>query len=851
MSLPRRPRHTPAWPFLRPPFASTDSRALRRRVKSAVAAATAVFLAVGVVAVGIAAPASAQENTISSAVTCSPDYTWQVTWSVVNSEGTQPETITASSDTALVPVGTVISAGATATYVKTLTAPAASTLTLTGSWFNGSGIVSFQNSGTVSVSQFTPACAAPAAPAVHSTGLYLYKKLDAAKNAAWDNSGPQTRIATWDGWSYKVAYPVTLPSDVCGPGWGVQQDQITGAQSLFPVNILYPSNGGFAPGVLHDSLHSNLSSLVTVPDCALSGVIVAPVAPTATAITTCGTDGSLVIPTTAGVAYALTSGDGKSGAYVVTATPAAGYRFAGTSQSVTFSGNLGAHTACPVVNTCSYLGSGGVSTDVDHNGWTFTETRANGHNVYVANGLHVYTDGSGDTGDNGSGGTWNTDKAAGYHALSVPLSGIGTPSISLTNAGSSTPDLQLMVDFNNDGIADGTLVGQGGYGTDWWLTDGSAQFAKDGAPLHTGGFGSANHGSLNAWLASFPTARVLGFGYNLGSGVQGDVVIKSITAGCNTYTFDRATVVVTPIPHSNIVAACTPYGASADVYVSNDFTPADFTTGQSFDAQVYVNGVLKDTLTVAPGAIADHHYNFPSSTGVYAVEVRVNGKVIAQKSIDSSCTLVTQADPSAQACTEGQLVDGSITVLLNEHIVYRIDGTVVTTAQTAVAPGTHVVTAELAQPSGIFTLSGQTSWTFAVAAFDGSCGELATHPLVVPQVDSVDRTCSVNGSYTLTSVEGVLYTVDGIVQPAGTYQVSSAKTVHVVASTTSSDFGFDAGQQTVWDLVFTDPANCGTLTTLAFTGVNGGIAGGLLVGMILLMVGAGAITVNRLKARNR
>lgn len=1018
MSLPQRPRHPFARPVLRTllSHSSRSSSSLapaRFRLKRVIAIATTLLLALGVVTVGVAAPASAQTNAISPAVTCSADYTWQITWSVSNSESDMAETIANPTDTILVPVGTILEAGETKKFTETVASPVAKMLALDATWSNG---VTSHSTGSITAARFTPACVAPA---TESTGLYLYKKLDVTKDAAWPNSGLQTKIATWNGWSYKTIYPSTLPSDVCGPGWGVQQDQINGPQSMFPTKLFYPNNGGFASGVFHAARHDNLSSLVKVPDCApiphvtvttgacyangdfssanvyvaLSNTgngpvtftssndvnvtleggeskkveaspiwnaggsfdivatgtgftqtfpitiaafpdcgavvtpnasvvtgdcvysedsstadfrsvkitfdnsasnrpvvftvpyfprydktlkphevysfdasniyatggghtvvtagktftlaiavcpeIVAPVLPTATMIEKCGTDGSVVFAPTAGVRYALTTGDGKSGDWIVSATPTGGYRFAGTAQTVTFSGNLKARTECPVVTTCDSIGDGGTSTTIDHNGWNFSETGKTGHNYYVADGLHVYTEGK-----------TSTDKAAGYHAISVPLAGVGTPSIDLTNSGSSTPGIQLLVDFNNDGVVDGVLVGESAYGADWWLSNRSAQFAKDGAPSYSGGFGSINHGTLNAWLAKFPTARVLGFGYDLGSGVHGDLVIHLITVGCNLYHFDHGVVVTPPTPRSTVVATCTEGGASTDVLVRNDFTRVNFTTGADFEAQIFVNGTLRDTLAVASGTVASKHYDFASKTGEYTVVVRVDGKTIAEKVVDSNCALKTEADPTPQTCVEGAPVDGQIHVLLNSHLVYRIDGVVATTADTSVTPGARTVTAKLADPKGIYVLDGPSSWTFDSAAYEGDCGQLIVHTLVTAVVTSVDRTCTVHGSYTLGAVDGVVYTVNGKIQTADTYQVSKAKTVNVVASVTSTDFGFEERAQKVWNLEFTSPANCGELTTLAFTGSNGTLAGGLPLGLIFVLFGAGVITVGRVRKRN-
>ena len=98
---------------------------------------------------------------------------------------------------------------------------------------------------------------------------------------------------------------------------------------------------------------------------------------------------------------------------------------------------------------------------------------------------------------------------------------------------------------DNNGTPDGILVGEPTYyGNDWWASNGSAQFVKDGAPSHTGGSGSANHGTLDQWRAAFPDAVVKAFGFSLGSGVKGDGVINAIDFAGTRYTF-AADVVLT------------------------------------------------------------------------------------------------------------------------------------------------------------------------------------------------------------------------------------------------------------------------------------------------------------------
>lgn len=164
-----------------------------------------------------------------------------------------------------------------------------------------------------------------------------------------------------------------------------------------------------------------------------------------------------------------------------------------------------------------------------------SDTRANGnYEVTSDHGLHIWTDGSTDTA-NGQ----NSDKVAEYVATNAPLAAVGEPSLEFTNtSGGGIPGFQLVVDFDGNGTPDGILVGEpGSYGNDWWASNGSAQFVRDGAPVHGDGYGSQNHGTLEQWRASFPNAVVEAFGFSLGSGVKGDGVLNAIDFDDTRYTF--------------------------------------------------------------------------------------------------------------------------------------------------------------------------------------------------------------------------------------------------------------------------------------------------------------------------
>jgi hypothetical protein len=67
---------------------------------------------------------------------------------------------------------------------------------------------------------------------------------------------------------------------------------------------------------------------------------------------------------------------------------------------------------------CQVITNAPVSTNLDPQGWDYTETRVNGHVNYVSKGLYLFTDGSTDT----VAGI-NTDKAAGYKQVNIRLAG--------------------------------------------------------------------------------------------------------------------------------------------------------------------------------------------------------------------------------------------------------------------------------------------------------------------------------------------------------------------------------------------------------------------------------------------
>jgi PKD repeat protein len=160
-----------------------------------------------------------------------------------------------------------------------------------------------------------------------------------------------------------------------------------------------------------------------------------------------------------------------------------------------------------------------------------SETRATGHNVIDADhtGIHVYTEGA-----------TSTDKAAAYYTgLSVPLKDQTAKenyNLNVTDNASAprnAPGYNLVIDANGSepgGFA--TLVYEPAfYGEgQWWSNSANVQGVAPGG-------GYAHLGTLDQYVAGNPNAVINAFGYSLGSGVKGDVVVESITFGCNVFQF--------------------------------------------------------------------------------------------------------------------------------------------------------------------------------------------------------------------------------------------------------------------------------------------------------------------------
>ena len=162
-----------------------------------------------------------------------------------------------------------------------------------------------------------------------------------------------------------------------------------------------------------------------------------------------------------------------------------------------------------------------------------------GHYDFLAEGVHVKTD---DTTSNAK------------VALYFPVTGAIPTSGSLEWFGTTNqPGVNIV--FDKDQTAgnsndDNTLVGEQLYSTnpagqpltDWWYVGGMTKAASRGitCPSTSSGSGSNCHGTLAQWATALPTAKVNAGGFSIGSGVQGDGVLRAVNLGATSYVFTDA-----------------------------------------------------------------------------------------------------------------------------------------------------------------------------------------------------------------------------------------------------------------------------------------------------------------------
>lgn len=251
----------------------------------------------------------------------------------------------------------------------------------------------------------------------------------------------------------------------------------------------------------------------------------------------------------------------------------------------------------PVIEACTPT-IGDEVTNLALGDWDFSQTRTQGSNEFTEDGLRVTT-----FDDEDGPGSPDQRKAAAYHPIDIALSDIGSVELDIAPGYTGVrPSLQLGFDADGNGTQDAYLVGEPwAYGGgDWtatvegnwddanfWVTGGTSY----GVPA---GGGYPSLGTLDEYLLANPEARIVSYGYSLGSGVVGDATIRSITIGCETTPFGFELETLAP-PTTERLAGDDRYETSVEISQHSFPTTADtvfIATGSGF----------ADALSAAPAA---------------------------------------------------------------------------------------------------------------------------------------------------------------------------------------------------------------------------------------------------------
>jgi uncharacterized repeat protein (TIGR01451 family) len=430
-----------------------------------------------------------------------------------------------------------------------------------------------------------------------------------------------------------------------------------------------------------------------------------------------------------------------------------------------------------------------------------SDTRATGRYEVTGTGLRIYTTGA-----------TSTDKVAEYVATNVALADVADdlaePSLDYSpTVGSSRPGFQLIVDFGGgDPSADGILVGEPVYNGDWWVNNAAEQFVKDGAPTAGGGSGSTWHGTLDAWSEKFPAARVLYFGFSLGSGVHGDGVINAINFNNDRYTFtDKAPDTTPPTVICDTPEPQFPAGSTGTV-------TATVTDAGSGPAQATVSASA-DTSTLGTRTVtltgADNSGNTASQTCSYTVVVGA----------PASITLVSGG---GQTAAVGTAFAEQVKVRVADSLDNPVEGAVVTFGAPATgASGTYTSPTVTTGADGVASVSvsanGNTGTWQGTATTSGT-GAAATFSLTNTPAPpkKADLRVTMTGPAQLSKKQSGTYTVTvrNVGPDAATDVVTSAVLPTGLVSVTSAGGGKQVGSLVVWPTVRTLASGSSTTYTV-------------------------------------
>lgn len=231
----------------------------------------------------------------------------------------------------------------------------------------------------------------------------------------------------------------------------------------------------------------------------------------------------------------------------------------------------------------------------------------------------------------------------------------------------------------------------------------------------------------------------------------------------------------------------------------------------------------------------------------------ISHRPLTAAEVTAECGVKVSTDPSASQCfiTDPNTKFTSwIQVAIDPRVVYTITNTVTGAVTTPIAQytqvdaGKYIVTAVAATGYELQPTASR-AWTFFVQ--DNSKCDPPTLAVVTPKVSQTPATCTSAATYTIGAVTPgtVTWTVNGAPATAGTYKVTSAGDITLVAAAADPKNGLDPAWVNPTVLKFPAATIGCELETLAYTGSSSigqlGLAGGMV------FIGIGGLFVARRK----
>ena len=194
---------------------------------------------------------------------------------------------------------------------------------------------------------------------------------------------------------------------------------------------------------------------------------------------------------------------------------------------------------------------------------------------------------------------------------------------------------------------------------------------------------------------------------------------------------------------------------------------------------------------------------------------------------------------------------GSFIIPTTEGVQYYLGGEIVSAGTHSVPAATTLTITAQAKTGYFLDEEADSEWSHIFASPVGcTLGAMITTPL---EVVFKAPTCETTGSYTISKVEGVAYSVDGVVKAAGTYSVSNGTTITVIATATG-EYELKEGSVNKWSYTFTALAGCvlgasTTATTLPTTNGDSTLANTIMLSSITGLISILGFAISKVFAR--